>query len=112
MPEMNTMKNENRKKLKDALIAAYYAKEGVESGEVNASETMTRIRRLGPLSSGESYMDFFGRFLWRLAPVACLLIIGLVVALSQLDPISDYEMARVFMEDPADYSMPYTTVLF
>jgi hypothetical protein len=99
------MKKVDHAKLRKALNAAYYEKEKAEAGDLWQTRAMSRIRSLGSLTSKIDYFHPFERFVWRLAPVACVLILLLVVAITQLDFIFDYEMAKIFIEDPADFSL-------
>ena len=93
------------KKIKDALAAAYFQKEEAGQNEMGKAGVMNRIRRLRPLSSDKGYLAYFEPFIWRLAPVACLLIIVLSFAIANTDPFFDTEMTMAFLEDPADFSL-------
>ena len=99
------MKNRDHLKIRKALAAAYREKEKVVAGELWQTSVMGHIRRLGPLYPASSYLEFFERFLWRLAPVACVLILILAVIFIHMDFLSEYEMAKIFFDDPADVSL-------
>lgn len=95
----------NHIKLKKALITAYHEKEKAEVGELWQMKVMSHIRSLGPLTSKTNYFELLEQFVWRFAPVACLLILILAICIIKLDPISDYEMARAFIDDPVDFTL-------
>lgn len=101
---MGLMK-EKQNRLKKTLTAAYYEKEKAAVNGPWQIRVMRRVRTLGPLNVKTSYLEFFEGFVWKLAPVACLLILVLTIILTKLDFISDYEIAKAFMEDPLDFSL-------
>jgi hypothetical protein len=102
---MKFIKKEEHTKLRKALAAAYREKEKDEVGGLWQSRVMGHIRSLGPVRSHGSYLEPFERLFWRLAPLACILILVLGVAITKLDFVSDYEMSKILMEDPADFSL-------
>jgi len=102
---MKSIKREHHVRLKEALAVAYREKEKAEVGELWQVRVMGHIRSLGSLYSQTSYLGLFERFVWQLVPVACVLVLLLGVAVTQLDLISDYEIVKMFMEDPADFSL-------
>ncbi len=61
--------------LKKILQKAYFEKEHAEIGEQWQINTMRRIKGLGPITSEPNFLVFFERFVWRLTPATCLLII-------------------------------------
>lgn len=101
---MGYMKKD-QKKLKKTLTAAYYKKEKAAINELWQIRVMSRVRDLGPLNAKTNYLELFERFVWKFAPVACLLILVLAIILTKLDFVSDYEIAKAFMEDPFDFSL-------
>jgi hypothetical protein len=92
-------------KLKKALSAAYLEKEKAEVSDLWRIRVMSHVRKRGSIESKVDYFELFERFVWRLAPVACALILVLAAAVTQLDFVSDYEMVKMFIEDPADFSL-------
>jgi hypothetical protein len=90
-------------KLKELLMRAYHEKEKPEVGDLWQISVMSHIRSLGPVSSTRSYFMFFEQSVWRLAPVTFLLILVLAVFLIKLDFIPDYEMAKLFIDDPLEF---------
>jgi hypothetical protein len=101
---MGSMK-EKQKKLKKTLTAAYYEKEKAAVNGLWQIRVMSRVRSLGPLNAKTSYLEFFESFVWKFAPVACLLILVLAIILTKLDFVSEYEIAKAFMEDSLDFSL-------
>ena len=91
----------NTKKLKEALSTAYREKDTVH-GELWETRVMGHIRSLGAPASPANFSALFGWFVWRFAPVACLLIVALTVALVNLDYAPEYEITATFMTDPVE----------
>lgn len=102
---MKSIKKEDLIKLQKALATAYREKEEAEVGDIWPARVMGHIRSLGPLYPKTSFFEMFQGFVWRLVPVACILVLLLGAAITQLDIVSDYELTKVFLEDPADYTL-------
>ena len=102
---MKSIKKEDLIKLRKALATAYHEKEKAEADELWLARVMGHIRSLGPLYPKTSFFEMFQGFVWRLVPVACILVLLLGAAITQLDIVSDYELTKVFLEDPADYTL-------
>lgn len=102
---MKTIKREDHVKLRKALASAYRKKESAEVGDSWQVKVMEHIRNLDAFYPQPSYLDLFQRLVWQLAPVACVLALILGIVLSQVDYIRDYEIAKMFIEDPANYSL-------
>ena len=100
-------------KMKQAFKAAYIAKEnqGPEIGEQFEAQVMRRIRALGPIHSRPDYLSLFEQFFWRLVPVTAVLIIILTAWAVQLDFVSEFEMAAIFMDDPISFNLIQQLVL-
>ena len=94
-------------KVKQALMAAYHAKEnnGPEVSEQVEAQVMRRIRALGPIHSRPDYLSLFEPFVWRLVPVTAALIIVLAAWAIQFDFGSEFEMATIFMDDPISFNL-------
>ncbi len=71
--------------LKKAFREAYSAKETEETGDGWQSAVMKRVRRIGPLTPASNFLPAFEHFVWRLAPVSCLLVIALTLLLMNID---------------------------
>jgi hypothetical protein len=65
---------------------------------------MEHIRNLDPFHTQSSYLDLFQRLVWQLVPVTCVLLFILGMVLNQVDFMTDYVIAKLFIEDPANYS--------
>ena len=89
--------------LRKALSTAYHKKEEAEVSEGWQSELMHQIRKSGFLCGRPVFIEFFQRFVWRLAPVACALLFLFGLAVSQLHLFSDEILVVMFTEDPAEY---------
>ncbi len=71
--------------LRKAFRDAYAAKEREETGDGWQSAVMKRVRRMGPLTPASNFLPAFEHFVWRLAPVSCLLVIALTLLLMNID---------------------------
>ena len=89
-------------KIREALSEAYREKDTVHAGELWETRVMGHIRSLGVPASPANFYALFGRFVWRFAPVASLLIVALTVGLVNLDYSPEYEIAATFMIDPIE----------
>jgi hypothetical protein len=94
----------NYSRLKELLMRAYHEKERPEVDELWQVKVMSHIRSLGPITSRKRYFMLFEQSVWRLAPVMCLLILVLAALLIKLDFIPDYEMLKLFIDDPVEFA--------
>ena len=101
---MKTLKKDYTK-LKELFVRAYHVKAKPEVGEFWQMRVMSHIRSLGPVSSKRKYFMLFEQSVWRLAPVTCVLILVLAVFLIKLDLIPDYEMVKLFIDDPVEFTL-------
>ena len=78
--------------LKKAFRDTYAAKEKEETGDGWQLRVMKRVRRIGPLAPASNFLPAFEHFVWRLAPVSCLLVLVLTLFFvnMELDVDSDY----------------------
>jgi hypothetical protein len=78
--------------LKTAFRDAYSAKGTEEARHERQSQTMSRIRQIGPLRPVAGFWPAFESMAWRLAPVSCLLVLALALFFvnMELDVDSDY----------------------
>ena len=93
---------DNTTKITEALGAAYRENDTVHVGEFWETRVMGDIRSLGAPASPANFSALFGRFVWRFAPVASLLIVVLMVALINLDYSPEYEITTTFMANPIE----------
>ena len=101
---MKYIKKEPLTKIKKILTLAYYEKENLEINESWQSRVMGNIQDLGPISQFR-FIDSFQRAVWRLAPATCVMIFLLGIAITQINVTLDYELVKIFFEDPADFSL-------
>lgn len=100
------LKKEDVKKVGQALAAAYQTGEDMEVGHAWEHRVMGRVRAMGPLTSRNGFADLFDRYFWRFAPVAALMLLVLgSVLYYQMDFLSEYEMARIFVQNRLDDSL-------
>ena len=95
------MKN-NATKVVDVLKDAYRTKEAVPASDLWETRVMGHIQSLDAPASTANFSALFGRFVWRAAPVACLLIVALTIGLVNLDYAPEYEITATFMSDPIE----------
>jgi hypothetical protein len=102
---MKTIKKEDLIKLRKAFATTYHEKEKDQVDELLLTSVMGRIRSLDPLYPITGFFEVFQGFVWRLVPIAIILVLVLGAAIIQLDTVSDYELTKAFLEDPADYTL-------
>lgn len=102
---MKAISNQDMNKVNKVLSAAYHEKENIEVDELWSARVMDRIQSLGSQYTNMDYVGFFQQFVWKIAPVACVLVLLLGVALAQIDFVSDYELTKMFIEDPTELSL-------
>jgi hypothetical protein len=83
--------------LQATLRKAYQEKENIEVGDQWQQEVMRRVRELGALQATPSFPEMLEQLVWRLAPVTCLLILGLTVLFAVSDFTSRYEVFQLLM---------------
>ncbi len=101
---MKTIKKEDHVKLRKTLAVAYREKEKTEVDALWQIKVMGRIRNVGPHYRA-SYIELFQRLVWQLSPITSALVLILGVSITQIDFVSDYEIVKLLMEDPAAYSL-------
>ena len=100
---MKYIRKKDFAKIRQALAAAYSKRDGAEVGDMWKRRVMGHIQSLGPFYFKTGYFELFQQSLWRLAPVACLLSVILIVAIAKMDFFSDYEIAKIFISEPKDF---------
>ena len=88
-----------------AFKTAHYVKEKIHVSDVWQIGVMNLIRDKAGNDLVISFFDLFQQFVWRLAPVTCVLALLLGIALTQIDFLSEYEMVELFINDPSNLSM-------
>ena len=89
-------KNEQRL-IKEIFKKAYDEREKPAIGDRWQTGVMHRIRRLGSIASKRSFFLGFEQFVWRLAPVTCLIIIVLATLLYKIEVVPDDTVFQVLM---------------
>ena len=91
-------------KLESALKRAFRDKENAKPSEPWQQNVMRHVRSVGPLNATTGYVDLFEQFVWRFAPVACVLILVLGVCIINFGLVPEYEVVKLFVEDPIEFS--------
>ena len=101
---MTSIKNEHEA-LREILRRAYRDKENVEVGDRWQEEVMRRIRELGEIEERPSSLVMFEQLVWRLAPLTCLLILGLTVLLYSFDFIAGYDVIQLLVNGTEELTL-------
>lgn len=91
-------------KLENVLKLAFREKGETKPSEQWQQNVMSHIQNLGPFHGHTNYFELFEKFVWRFAPIACVLIFMLTFCIMNLDFIPEYEIARLFEENPIEFS--------
>jgi len=86
-----------REKLKELLGQAYRARERMEVGARWQKSLMARVREIGPFQPTTRFLLTFERFVWRLAPVVCLLALVLIAAFVEIEVASWEDPIQLFV---------------
>ena len=86
-----------REKLKELLGGAYRARERMEVGAQWQKGLMARVREIGPFQPETQFLPTFERFVWRLAPVVCLLALVLIAAFIEIEVASWEDPIQLFV---------------
>ncbi len=85
--------------------AAHFEKEKIPVPDGWQNDVMRRVRHLEPLASGMAGILMFDRFVWRFAAAACVVVLLLSVYVFQAGFQPEYELTRMFMNDPVGFSL-------
>jgi hypothetical protein len=99
---MNSMQDRETK-LREALRTAYQDRRGIDLDDLWQAKVMSHIRSLGSIDYQMDFSVIFNRFLWRLTPVVCLLILILAAVLMNFDFTPEYELTRVYITDTVQF---------
>jgi len=94
-----------REKLWAILRQAYQEKEKLEVGHLWTEGIMCHIRELGSTVPRPRFWEMFEPFIWRLAPVVCVLILILTVVLIAFDLTSGYDPFQIFMNGKEELTL-------
>lgn len=107
------MKPQNTNRLKEILAAAYRQKEAALVPDGWQRGVMGRIHGLPGLARSSRIMDDFAGLSWRFAAAACVLVVVMLSAAAfQGSAQTEFEMARLFLGDPIDFSLIQSIGIF
>lgn len=98
------MKPVHNEKLLNIFKIAYKEREK-QSGKLDEQwqeGVMSRIKALGLPPVQPSFFFLFEQSVWRLVPVACLLILSLALFIQKLGLVPEYEMTKIFIQEPLE----------
>ncbi|WP_319524065.1 hypothetical protein [uncultured Desulfosarcina sp.] len=100
--------HEGRKSVEGVLRDVYLEAGRYRSNSLDPdwkTNTLRRIRSL-PGSPGQIPLGWlFQHYLWRLAPVACVLILFITLWMAQSGLNPDIEMAALALDNPIDFGL-------
>jgi hypothetical protein len=99
---MNSINNKQFARVMNVLRSAYNQKEKLDIGDTWQTRVMGHVLSTGALYAGTSYFELFQQFVWKLTPVAFVLIGLLSMALIKMDFIPDYEFTKAFVSNSSD----------
>ena len=99
------MDKKEQNKVISAFKTAYLEKEKIHVSENWQTGVMNLIREAPGNDFRSGFFDLFQQFVWRLVPVTCILALLLGILLTRIDFVSDYEMSKLFINDPSDVSL-------
>ncbi len=99
-----TLGEEKQRRLRRVLAAAYQRRETAVVSDWWERSTMARIRNLASPGRAPGYLDRLEPLVWRLVPVAGMLTLLLLLAVTRMDIGLAPETAQLLTEDPADFS--------
>jgi hypothetical protein len=100
---MKSINKEYLSRIMQALRTAYHEKEKSETGDLLRVRVMGHVLSLEPSSPQTAYLELFQQLLWKLTPVTCILVVVLGLVIAKMDFIESYELAKSFINDPADF---------
>ena len=101
---MKHITNEAYEKIQKVLSTAFLQKENMAFNDNWRMKVMGRIRT-SELYPNISYAELLQRLVWKLSPVSIAIAIIFLFVIAQIDFVSDYEIARILVEDPIEYSL-------
>ncbi len=94
-----------REALAGLLRETYWAKENIKIGSGWQKQVMVRIREMGSLTpASPPFLSMFGPFVWRLAPVTCLVSLGLAGLSMALDLVFGYDLVQLLMSTLEEFT--------
>jgi len=99
------MKNFKEDRLQKKLAAAYFEKENIKVGQRWHEEVMSHIRGLTPGVLESNDPSLFNQVVRRFAVAACFFAVILFAYAIQAGLNLEYEVAEVFIENPAEFDL-------
>jgi hypothetical protein len=99
---MNSINNKQFTRVMNVLRVAYNQKEKLDVGDTWQTRVMGHVLSTGALYARTNYFELFQQFVWRLTPVAFVLIGLLSMALIKMNFFSDYEFTKAFVSNSSD----------
>jgi len=103
------MKPVNENKYRQILTKAYFEKENLPIKNGWQDDVMRHIRSLEhhgkKIRKEISNFIIFEQYLWKFAPVACVLALMLSIYIFQADFQTEYELAKIFLNDPLEFNL-------
>jgi lipopolysaccharide export LptBFGC system permease protein LptF len=84
-------------KIEKLLRQAYMARENMEVDARWERELMERVRKIGPLRPEAPFLPAFEEFVWRLAPVFCMLVFVLFAVFIGTEIASHEDPIQLFL---------------
>ena len=106
------MTPQKKDRLTGILAAVYRQRAAAAVPDGWRREVMGRIRSLPASARRIPFMNDIAGLAWRFAAVACVLVLVLSVVAVQFSFQADYEMARLFIGDPLDFSLVQSMEIF
>lgn len=97
----------NRKEIGNIIGAfktAHREKEKIRVRDALKADIMDLVRNEIREDYSPGFFDFLQSALWKLAPVTCALALLLGILLSRIDILSEYELVKLFINNPSDMS--------
>lgn len=106
------MTPQNPDQMQQILAAAYREKEAGVVPDGWQRKVMRRVRAMPALNRRGRLLDDFAGLSWRFAAAACVLVLVLSAVALQGGFQPEYEMARLFISDPLEFSLVQSMELF
>jgi len=82
-------------KVIETLRLVYWKKENVEINRQWESKVMIRIRKMAAFEPRPLFLPMFEHLVWRLVPVASLVLVGLIFFFIEFDLSPEYDLAQL-----------------
>lgn len=102
------MKSINKKSFDNlikALKTTYLERENIHVSDHWKIRVLNNIRVNTFYDAKLRYFDLFQQFVWKIAPVACILIIILGIAITRIDFLANFKLFKTLINDPSDLSI-------